>query len=109
MTVLDEDAYQEFFQSISELAKTAGQIVRRAEAAYGPEVEAVIRKKIRDPRQIERLLDGMLDFCFDPALLTLFKRLCRYYYEIDPHATVEYVWAYREMWDTPETEDAGEE
>lgn len=27
------------------------------------------------------------------------KRLCRYYFDIDPEVTVSYVHAYREMWD----------
>jgi hypothetical protein len=30
----------------------------------------------------------------------LYKKLCRYYYNIDPQATVEYVNAYRDMWDS---------
>jgi len=32
--------------------------------------------------------------------LTLFKSLCRHYYDIDPSAAAGYVNAYREMWDT---------
>jgi hypothetical protein len=31
--------------------------------------------------------------------LSLYKKLCRYYFAIDPEATVSYVNAYREMWD----------
>ena len=49
----------------------------------------------------------MLDFCFDDAVLVLYKKLCRYYYDIDPEATVSYVNAYRDMWDKKES-DIGE-
>jgi len=41
----------------------------------------------------------MLDFCFDDEMLVFYKKLCRYYIDIDPEATASYVQAYREMWD----------
>ncbi|PKL75690.1 MAG: hypothetical protein CVV27_14055 [Candidatus Melainabacteria bacterium HGW-Melainabacteria-1] len=93
----------EFFAKIAELASASAHIARQAEQAYTPEVEALIQAKIRDPHHIERLLDGILDFCFDPAMLSLFKRLCRYYFKIDPVATASYVQSYREMWDEAES------
>ncbi|MBN1106451.1 MAG: hypothetical protein JXL84_23810, partial [Deltaproteobacteria bacterium] len=46
----------------------------------------------------ERCLDGMLDFCFDDEMLVLYKKLYRYYLNIDPEATASYVHFYREMW-----------
>ena len=44
----------------------------------------------------------MLDFCFDDGMLVLYKKLCRYYFDIDPKATVLYVQVYRDMWDEQE-------
>jgi hypothetical protein len=40
-------------------------------------------------------------------MLVLYKKLCRYYYEIDAEAAVSYVHAYRKMWDeqTNDTRD----
>jgi hypothetical protein len=46
----------------------------------------------------ERLLDGMLDFGFNAAMVRLYKKLCRYYFEIDQRATVSYVHAHPEQW-----------
>lgn len=89
-------------QSIGEIARARDQLARQAEKQYALEVEDVLRTRCRDPRRIERLLDGMLDFCFDPAMLCLYKKLCRYYFEIDPEATASYVNAYRELWDDEE-------
>jgi hypothetical protein len=86
-------------QAIGEIAKARDNLAHQAEKLYALEVESILRSQSRDPRQIERLLDGMLDFCFDPAMLGLYKKLCRYYFEIDPEATASYVYAYREMWD----------
>ena len=90
------------FQTIRKLAVAQQQLVRQAEQQYSFEVEATLQEKCRNPQRIECLLDGMLDFCFDDEMLHLYKKLCRYYYKIDPVATVSYVYAYREMWDEEE-------
>lgn len=86
-------------QRIGWLAKGTQELARKAEQKYSPEVEAILKAQIRDSRRIERCLDGLLDFCFDDGVLVLYKKLCRYYFDIDPEATVSYVQAYREMWE----------
>ena len=58
-----------------------------------------MRTQCCDRRRIEHLLDGMLDFGFDAEMVRLYKKLCRYYFEIEPVATASYVYAYRDMWD----------
>jgi hypothetical protein len=70
------------------------------------EVDDIIRCNVQDSQRIDHQLDFMLGFCCDPEMLIVFKRLCRYYYTINPQATVEYIHAYREMWDTPEVIDS---
>jgi hypothetical protein len=67
--------------------------------AYTPLVDQTIADGSRNVKEIEHLLDGILDFCGDEKMLTIFKRLCRHYYGIDPRATAEYVHLYRKMWD----------
>jgi hypothetical protein len=62
-------------------------------------VDTLIRTQSQDTLEIERTLDGLIDFCFDPGILRLYKKLCRHYYGIDPAGTSYYVHAYREMWD----------
>lgn len=86
-------------QNISGLLSDVQRLARQAYAEYSPEVDSVIHEQSGDPKRIERLLDGILDFCFDPEMLRLYKRLCRYYFAIDPNATVSYVNSYRDMWD----------
>jgi hypothetical protein len=39
--------------------------------------------------------------------LSLYKKLCRYYFKINPEVTASYVYAYRDMWDEGEA-DKGE-
>ena len=86
-------------QSIGELAAASKQLASQAEQQYSLEVDAILREQCGDPLRIEYVLDGMLDFCFDAEMLCLYKKLCWYYFTIDPEATVSYVYAYRDMWD----------
>lgn len=75
------------------------RLTRQARQLYEQEVDAVIHEQSRNPEHIERLFDGMLDFCFDKEMLVLYKKICRYYFVIDPDTTVSYIYAYRDMWD----------
>jgi hypothetical protein len=87
------------------LAKLAPQITalfRQAIQAANVAVDAIIQRGEQDTNRIEHQLDHMLGFCCDPDMLLAFKRLCRYYFGIDPVATAGYVNAYQEMWDMPD-------
>jgi len=86
-------------QRIGELAAEVRTLADIAEKQYAIEVQDLLKAQVRDPVCIERCLDGMLDFCFHDGVLILYKKLCRYYYDIDPAAAAEYVYAYRDMWD----------
>jgi hypothetical protein len=89
----------ELVRAIGELVAQRKQLASEAERQYAREVEDILRTKCRDPRRIEHLLDGLLDFGFDDSMVRLYKKLCRYYFQIDPEATVSYVNIYRELWD----------
>lgn len=95
-------------QSTSDLVElVAGlrQVQALALTAYGPIVDEIIATRSVDKDRIEHTLDGLLAFCGDDEALVMFKRLCRYYWDIDPVATAWYVHAYREWFD-PKDADA---
>lgn len=75
------------------------QLARQQVAVYRPMVEEIILNKITDDNTIQRTLDKMLDFAFEEKMLLLYKKLCRYYWDINPQATANYINYYREMWD----------
>lgn len=88
---------------INELYPLAEQVQALHRLAYGqylPQVDALIKSKTKDERAIQALLDGLLDFCGDEQMLLLFKKLCRYYWDINPQATANYVNFYRETFDS---------
>jgi len=72
---------------------------------YLPEVDTLIRNKIKDDKTIQLLLDRILDFCGEEQMLSLFKKLCRYYWDINPQATADYIQYYREIYDADSYEN----
>ncbi len=66
---------------------------------WKPEAERIIDTNSRDINAIEHTLDALCEVAFDDEVLIVFKKLCRYYYDIDPQATAEQIQFYREMWD----------
>lgn len=82
------------------LAEALNGIVENTLWAYETEVYKIINNKSQDIHTIERALDALCEAAFDERILLLFRRLCKYYYSIDPIATAEHVQMYREMWDS---------
>jgi hypothetical protein len=84
---------------LQKIIKAFQNLQNMALLEYSPLVDEIIQRQSHNKKEIEHLLDGILDFCFDDKMLFLFKKLCRYFYTLDPVATAEYVLAYREMWE----------
>ncbi len=91
--------YEDFFKSIKELVKHLADLQAEDAVTYDPIVSGIIDSRCKDPMEIQRTLDGLLDSCGNPVVLRLFKKLCRYYYCLDPAATSTYVGFYLEQWE----------
>jgi hypothetical protein len=97
--------YDDMLRGIKAIAEDLRGIQELGVTQYTPVVDQIIATRSRDARHIQLTLDHLLDFACHPAGLALYKKLCRYYYTLDPAATADYVNYYREMWDTDELED----
>lgn len=97
--------YDTLLKYVSAIAEQIQGVQAVAVAQYTPVVETIIATRNCDVRQIEQTLDGLLDFCGYEQALLLYRRLCRHYYDIDPAATVDYINAYRELWDSEPSVD----
>lgn len=93
------------FTEIRALAATLHDLHRQRVATLTPIVQHLIRSRSRSAQEIEHTLDSLLDCACTPEGLALFNALCRHYYPHNPAATASYVHAYREMWDSEESED----
>jgi hypothetical protein len=95
-------------RSIKAIAEPFKSLDREAVLAYTPIVEEILRSGSRDAQHIEHTLDGLLDFCSEPEILLLYRKLCCHYFFIDWAAAVDYIQIYRERWD-PEQRKRGDE
>jgi hypothetical protein len=94
-------------EQIKDLIVGQQKLARQALPEYSVLVEKIIVSKTTDQNRIEHTLDGILDFCSDADVLLLFKKLCRYYFTINPQATAFYINHYREMWDSDSIDNKG--
>ena len=85
---------------IFKLAGMLRDLHNQAYEIYAPIVSEIIRTQTTDKNTIEHALDRLLDFCGNEKVLALFRKLCGYYYFIDPSTTAFYVKEYREMFDS---------
>ena len=95
---------KEEFSEIKELARQIQNLALQASVQFEVELNTIISGQIKDQKVIENLFDRMLDFANHDSVLMLYKKLCRYYLPINEQATVDYVYAYRDMWDNDEEE-----
>lgn len=93
------------FAEIRALAAAMNDLQRQQVATLEPVVQSLIHTRTRTAQEIERTLDLLLNCACLPEGLVLFKKLCRYYFTIDPAVTAEYIYAYRDLWDTEDIEE----
>lgn len=93
-------SYDALYDGIKGIAEHLQALNKQAVREYTPIVEDIINSRCRDTDHIEHTLDGLVSFCGYAPAVEIFRKLCRYYWQIDPSATASYVEAYREMWDS---------
>ena len=87
-------------QELYDMCKSIIDLNKQRYVIIKDEIEDMISNNISDNMQIERKLDEMLDILLfyetNDSLLT-FRKLCRYYFDINPQATVDYINYYGEQ------------
>lgn len=63
------------------------------------EVEYIINNNENNEVKIQNTLDELFELCEEDDGLLLYRRLCRYYYDINPVVAIEYVKFYKEEYD----------
>lgn len=69
---------EDLIQALSGPVHELQQLARRAAAEYKSVVDGILQSQCRDVQQIERTLDGLLNFAFETEVLVQFKRPRRY-------------------------------
>ena len=85
---MDTKAIVERIQDISELSYNY----------YKPLVDSSIVEKASE-KEVEHLLDYMLDVCHDDRMLNLFKKVCRRYHALYPEMIASEILVYKEWYE----------
>lgn len=90
-------------QELYDMCKTIIDLNKQKYVIVKDEIEKIIRDNVKDERYIQRKLDKMLDILLfyenDDSLL-LFRKLCKYYFSINPIVTARYINYYKEQNDS---------
>ena len=92
---------------LEEIKGTVGKISDLYDLAYtqyASIVDEVLAGRLTNEKQVEHILEGMLDFGDDLRFLELSKRLCRHIYYQYPQLVGDYVHMFRAVF--MEKEDA---
>lgn len=101
----DYDAYQCLLGDLTATIAPLQALHQQAVADLSPTIRDILQNRSRDTRLIEHTLDHLLDHACVPQGLACFKSLCRYYWQINPQATANYIFAYREIWGSEADDD----
>ena len=85
---MDTKAIVERIQDISELSYNY----------YKPLVDSIIVEKASE-KEVEHLVDYMLDVCHDDRMLNLFKKVCRRYHALYPEMIASEILVYKEWYE----------
>ena len=102
----EEEKAKQLLEHVKTMMEQIAMIHQQAYNYYKPQVELLIASKVRDENSIQHLLDHLLDHACNDEVLLLYKKLCRYYWDLNPQATVNYIHYYREMWGDEDESDS---
>lgn len=71
-------------------------------------VNRIISRRITEQTDIEKVMDGLLDFGDDDRFLALYKRLCRYAFNMYPQMVAEHIHLFRLQYEEIEPEQSEE-
>ena len=97
--------YEKFIAEIDEVVKQIKGLYDLAYTQYSHAVDEVISGRLTDEKQIEHILDGIIDFGDDLRFLELSKRLCRHLSSEYPQLVGRFVHMYRALLEEKAPED----
>ena len=94
--VPDNNRYSEALEAAKETVEALNKLTDQALAQY------------TDERELEHIMDGLLDFGDDLRFLEIYKRLCRHIFYKHPQMVGEHIYLWRMQFDTKDEEDENE-
>lgn len=100
------------FDTLSELMELLTQLEEQKKLIYvhfEQLVSQIIFEKITDQREIESVMDRLIDFGDDDRFRSLYKRLCRYVYNFYPQMVGEHIHIFRLQFGRDDYDDESED
>lgn len=98
---------ENIFNDISSLIAQFEEQKRIIYSHYIQAVASVMAGRITAEKEIERIMDGLLDFGDDEKFLALYKKLCRHVYNFYPQMVCEYIAIFRMQFEEKEEKKNG--
>lgn len=97
--------YESALNEIKEIVEGITSLTNAAYQHYSALVDAVLRDEITDAKQIERIMDGLVDFGDDNRFIDINRKLCRHVYYNYPELVGEHVALFLAISKTEDGED----
>ena len=97
--------YESALNEIKEIVEGITSLTNAAYQHYSALVDAVLRDEITDAKQIERIMDGLVDFGDDNRFIDIDRKLCRHVYYNYPELVGEHVALFLAISKTEDGED----
>lgn len=97
-------SHDKLLKDIKETVSRISELYDLAFDQYSRAVDEILANRLTDEKQIEHILDGILDFGDDQRFLELSRKLCRHIYFQYPQLVGDFVYMYRLLF--AEKEDA---
>ena len=85
--------------TIDFIVESIKSINRQALLVYKPIVEDICSGRTVGVKELENVLDGLVSVCLSDEMLSLFKQVCRKFYNQYPQIITDYVMFYKEMYE----------
>ena len=108
MTEDEKLKFTELKARLTEVGVIVRELTNLMDAAYvqyNALVEQILAERITDEREIEHVMDGLVDFGNDPRFLALYKTLCRHIYSQYPTLVGEHIALFRLQFEEAEGEE----
>lgn len=96
------------WEAAKETVEALNKLTDQALAQYTALVDSAVAGHITDERELEHIMDGLLDFGDDLRFLEIYKRLCRHIFYKHPQMVGEHIYLWRMQFDTKDEEDENE-
>ena len=97
--------YEKLMEEIKETVEKITELYDIAYQQYSFAVNEVLVDHITDEKQIQRILDGIIDFGDDTRFIALTRKLCRHIYYRYPQLVGDFVSMFRLLFEEKEDAD----